>query len=54
MFTFEGVGVGAVDFGTFFLEPAGLVLIEAGFSIPAIGEIGALNNTKRNKNTFNK
>jgi hypothetical protein len=42
--TFEGVSERAVRLHAFFLELAGLMLVEAALSIAAIGEVCALNN----------
>lgn len=40
--TLEGVSVAAVGLVAFFLEFAGLVLVEARVSVPAVWEVGAL------------
>jgi hypothetical protein len=44
--TFEGMGVGAVGSRAFFLEAAGLVFVEAGVAVAAVGKEGALNDIK--------
>lgn len=40
------MGIGAVKFGTFFLEPAGFVDVETVVTITAVGKILALNMLK--------
>jgi hypothetical protein len=41
------VGEGAVGLETFFLELAGLVLVEAALAVPAVGEEAALHQMRR-------
>lgn len=43
------MGVSAVGFVAFFLELAGLMLVEAGVSVPTMREVGALTITKDNQ-----
>lgn len=52
--TLVGVDVGAVSPHALFFKFAGLMLIEAIFSVAAVREEGTLNNNKQIKNTFNK
>lgn len=47
--TLEGVGVSTVGFVAFFLEFAGLMLVETGVSVPTMWEVGALTITKDNQ-----
>ena len=48
-FTFEGMSKGAVGLHALLLELASFVLVEAGLSVSAIGEVGALNENGNNK-----